>query len=287
VALPNGMDHVASGVQMELYPKRSAFLGPDELSNFSSRPIFNLITTITSKYVMDTVGEVKHRLSKESTVLVSCFGVGIMKKIFQMHFQDSMSRPTFCRGISGQSFWEVSESAEHKDNLASMLKKIRKRQPGFKVVLGITGQSLKIGPPILQNGVESAQNVEARKLRSRYLINTLLRAPFLGACEVAFGLLLFMSFKKLTSASVMGPMAVLRECANADLFANEAAREIGSAPIFEAWSVLRRHLPYLRLRQITEWGTDEVVKTSAYEQLHPMLTDVLAGKETDIDDFNG
>ncbi|KAE9365847.1 hypothetical protein N431DRAFT_472434 [Stipitochalara longipes BDJ] len=289
LVLPDGMEHVADGMQIELYAKRSTGLGPEVLSTFSSRPIFNLITTIRSRHVADTLGEAKHRLSKESTVLVSSYGIGVKNKIFKTHYQDPTSRPTFCRVISGQPFWELAESLQgHKDDLASMMKQKRSRQPGFRVALEAIGQRLGIEPLILKDGAgggESSQAVEERKVQARYLITTLLSAPFLGANEIDYRLVLFVSFKKMASASVVGPLAVMMEYSNGELFADAAAREIDASLIFEVWGVIRRHLPTLQLHQVSSWIAKKTAKTST--QLHSMLLDAISGKETDIDDING
>jgi hypothetical protein len=91
-------------MRIEAYPKRAG-LCPEVLSRFSTAPIFNLIQTVRPRYAAETLGEIKHRLSRESTVLVTGFGLGIMEKIFQMHYPDPTSSPTFCRTLSGQNYY--------------------------------------------------------------------------------------------------------------------------------------------------------------------------------------
>jgi 2-dehydropantoate 2-reductase len=275
---------------MEVYPKHSDSLGPEELSKFSSRPILNLITTVRSRYAADAIAQVKHRLSRESTVLVSGYGLGLVDKIFDRHYPDSKSRPTFYRLLTGQRVWAApghESQTEHKDDLASVMKQQRPKKTGFRVNIGALGQRLRIGPLELRNVAENPGSLREREKRTRYLINLLLRAPFLsdGGNEIPRELMLYLCFTKLLSKSVLGPLAVMRECRNGELFADAAGREIGTSLVFEAWNVMRRYLPTLQLSQALDWVTKEAQKTS--KQIHPMLLEVATGIEIDINDLNG
>jgi hypothetical protein len=95
----------------------------------------------------------------------------------------------------------------------------------------------------------------------------------------------FLCFKKLVSTAVLGPMAVMPQCKNGELFSNPTGREIGQDLIFEAWSVIRRYLPYIKLDQVSGWVIEVIAERGGH--LHPILLEALTGRETDIDDING
>jgi hypothetical protein len=65
-------------MHVDLYPKG---LPGEVASQFSTRPIFNLITTTRARYVASSIEQIKYRLSRESTVLVSGYGIGVLGKL--------------------------------------------------------------------------------------------------------------------------------------------------------------------------------------------------------------
>jgi ketopantoate reductase len=174
---------------------------------------------------------------------------------------------------------------KNKDDLEQVIKHVRIRQPGYRIALLAIGQQLRIGPLQLMNGKETAQAVRGREVRAQYLTELLFDTPFLGANEVPEALMSFLCFKKLVSTAVLGPIAVMRQCTNGELFSDPSGREIGQALIFEAWSVIRRYLPYIKLDQVSGWIVEAIAERR--DHLHPMLLEALTGKETDIDDING
>jgi len=92
-------------------------------------------------------------------------------------------------------------------------------------------------------------------------------------------------FKKHIINAVFGPMSIMRECNNAQMFADPAGMQIAADLINEAYAVAKYTLQGLEPHTVFGWI--EKYLASAGEGVHEMLLDALEGKETDIDVVSG
>jgi hypothetical protein len=127
-----------------------------------------------------------------------------------------------------------------------------------------------------------------REINSEYLIGLLLSTSHMDAHQMDRTQTLYRRFKKHIINAVVGPMSIMRECHNKQIFADPAGRQITADLINEAYFVAKYHLPWLELHRVFHWFAGGYLKGSGMrERYHQMLLDGLDGKETDVDVLSG
>lgn len=158
---------VASGCDIELIEGRESAKGRRP-SQKPSRPIINLVNAVRNRYVVQSLQGIKHRLGRESNIIATHEGLGIMEEIYKKVFPDPASRPSFRVALSGVKI----RKAENRDVGLPTVSDISQdhNQPAFTALWNQTQDftpgelfKIRVGPLALIPGQESKDSVAQRE----------------------------------------------------------------------------------------------------------------------------
>jgi len=249
-------------------------------------PILNLIWCTRARYAYDAIYSVRHRLSKESTVMFIQSGMGILERVMTQIFPDINSRPTFIQASSTQPLWQ--EGQERTPELDVPFDGGRHRENIFDVCLPeVSGQfppELSIGPPVII--LEDPKSQRRRIAASSYLIQKLLAAPLLNAIERSKREILIYQWRRLITTSVFSVLSVYYECPPGDVTKTTEGRQLCFILTQEAYNVLHRHLPSVPISDVFFWLQQEETQARKSKPTSRLLSHIKAGKELDIQFYN-
>ncbi|KAI9833282.1 MAG: hypothetical protein M1819_003676 [Sarea resinae] len=242
--------------------------------------IHNLIVTVPAQNTISALSKVRHRLTRDSTILLLQNGMGVIDQVNKELFPDIETRPNYMLGVITHGIYPIGNT-------------------GFGINLGGLGTiALGILPryPIgdLSSLPPGAKASEKWASSSRYLLQTIIRTPVLAATGFSPTDLQLMQLEKLAVNSIINPLTAVLACRNGDLLNNFALTRTMRLLLAET-SLVIRSLPELqgvpniqtrfaphRLETIT---VSVAAKTS--KNLSSMLQNIRAAKETEIDYING
>lgn len=175
----------------------------------------------------------QHRLSRNSTIIATQEGLGIIERFYQINFPDPRDRPTLrvahlALPIHDDKSMTVTSAAwapkidrrRSEDVLYAC--SLRDQHDGRGYNFEFLPRTRDPGPRIEIGPVAVSENDQLstpqRKAASKYIINLLESNPLFPAGEVDHDKLLFMRLKKLAIRSVVEPMCVLQQCRYGELF---------------------------------------------------------------------
>jgi ketopantoate reductase len=247
-------------------------------------PIKNLVCAVDAQVVVHALQSLKHRLNRDSTILFTQKGMGIMEMVNEQVFPDPKTRPTYIPGIFSHAVWQ-------SDNHATSPDFAHERESGssgleasvplnkLSVKHGIFG-SLILGPVAPVEGEKVMQRV-CRQRSANYFVSALLAAPSLRARCLPANLLLRIRLRDLAVSSVVGPSTVRFQCNNGGLLANEERIAHLQSRLREAARIVQTFDSSLTYEYLERGLGDYLVKTG--DRVNIMFKNVLAGRKTDIE----
>jgi ketopantoate reductase len=258
-----------------------------------SRPVMNLINTTRSRHATTSYEQVAYRMCPESAVIATQEAMGAMEDVFGLVYPDPRYRPTFRIGTLLHNLWEEPiqkrPGSVYKDELEDVLSHRRAENAGFTVSWRGWG-SLVVGPALLRGNDDMLDILDERSKNADYLVDTLSRFPELRTRQVDQNISLFKRFAKMTPNAVIGPLCALYECSIQDVFTNPESQQIGLSLIMEIWRVIRNDVyKPLSLEVVAEFVQREIdlCYTHPTLVLHPILDQVMDGRESDVGPING
>jgi 2-dehydropantoate 2-reductase len=221
--------------------------------------IDNLIVATKTIRTASAISAIKHRLTSESTVLLTQNGMGTADELNDVVFKDPSTRPKYLAAITSHGVYSQGPFRSVHAGLAD-------------VTIGRLGQSTA----------------------PQYLIDKIVQAPILSAREVTPSELLLLQLQKLVINAMMNPMTVIFNCRNGELYNREPILQVMRKLLREASQVIQS-LPQLQgdsisKQRFSQQNLERVVLDVAKKtgkNTSSMLQDVRAGRETEIDYING
>lgn len=242
----------------------------------SDAPIHNLIVTTKASRTIPALSDIRHRLSKNSTICFLQNGMGILDDVSREIFPDPEERPTYVQGIISHG---VNSPSEAND-------------PFYAIHAGYGTIALGVLP---RSGPVTATPPDKRWAPSaRYLIRTLTRVPVLCAVGFTPPELLQLQLEKLAVNSILNPLTVLLDARNGSILYNFALTRTMRLMLAEISLVIRslpelRGIPNVNLRFSPERLETLVVSVAdkTRDNISSMLADVREGRKTEVDYING
>lgn len=229
-------------------------------------PIDHLVLTVKANRTFSALMSVKHRLRRDSTVLLLQNGMGIVEEIKERVFPDPETRPNMVVGITshgvrGEGYWNVTHAGSGT------------------TVLGLVPR---------EDGDRSYPPT------AKYLIRAFLGAPVLTAVTSNWTELLQIQLEKLVVNSVINTMTSLLDCRNGGLLHNFDATRSMRLLIAEACVVIRalpelQGLPDLETRFSPERLETLILAVAerTKDNMSSMLVDIRAGRPPETPYING
>lgn len=230
-----------------------------------------LIVTCKAPQTLKAIMTVKHRLSRDSTVLFLQNGMGVIEQINDKVFPFPEARPHYISGIISHGLMRKSSfHVQHK-------------------AIGTT-----ILSPVPDSRAASNQNETDLAPTTKYLLRTLNLTPQLVATTEPPSSMLQFQLEKLAMNCVINPLAAIFGCNNGELLYNFSITRVMRLLLFEISTVICA-LPELkgvpgiedrfsaeRLRRITVHLANKTARNK-----NSMLQDVEMGRVLEVDFLNG
>lgn len=221
--------------------------------------IDNLIVTTKAIKTVSAVSAIKHRLTSNSTILLTQNGMGTAEELTEQVFRDASSRPNYLACVTSHGVYSQGPFRSVHAGLAS-------------IAIGRVAQSTA----------------------PQYLIDKVVKSPVLSAREVTPPELLLLQLQKLVVNAMINPLTVIFNCRNGDLFNRNAIMRIMRLLLREGSQVIES-LPELqgsakaasRFSEHTLLSVVLDVAEKTAKNTSSMLQDVRAGRDTEIDYING
>jgi 2-dehydropantoate 2-reductase len=221
--------------------------------------IDNLIVTTKAIKTVPALAATKHRLTSNSTILLTQNGMGTAEELTEEVFRDASTRPNYLACVTSHGVYSQGPFRSVHAGLAS-------------VAIGRVAQSTA----------------------PQYLIDKVVEAPVLSAREVTPPELLLLQLQKLVVNAMINPLTVIFNCRNGELFNRDAIMRIMRLLLQEASQVIET-LPELqgdptaasRFSEHTLMSVVLDVAEKTAKNTSSMLQDVRAGRDTEIDYING
>ena len=221
--------------------------------------IDNLIVATKAIKTTAALSAIKHRLTPDSTILLTQNGMGTVDELDKKVFKDPSSRPNYLASVTSHGVYSQGPFRSVHAGLAD-------------VTIGRVAQSA------------------ARQ----YLIDKIVQAPVLSAREVTPRELLFLQLQKLVVNAMINPLTVIFSCRNGELFNRVPILRVMHNLLREASAVIQS-LPELQndptsKQRFSEQNLESIVLDIAEKtakNTSSMLQDVRAGRSTEIDYING
>ncbi|KAB8216316.1 ketopantoate reductase PanE/ApbA C terminal-domain-containing protein [Aspergillus novoparasiticus] len=226
-------------------------------------PIDTLIVAVKANYTRSVLSTVKHRLSRNSTILFLQNGMGILEEVDESVFPDPAQRPHYMIGINTNGTSRTGQLSAHHTSLAMA--------NGTK-----TPGSFALPDP---------------------MIDALSNSPNLNARLVSAEDVLHLQLKKLAINAVLNPLTALLECKIGMLYSSQQpwVRRLIELMLEEISAVLRAlPLPFQTSLDLeAEFAAKQLTSmVEAFARRLPqhsssMMQDIGKGSETEIAYLNG
>jgi ketopantoate reductase len=249
-------------------------------------PIKNLICAVDVQSVVHALQANKHRLSRESTILLTEKGMGIMEMVNEQVFPNPKTRPTYIPGVFSHAVWQSGEVNTNSDVLSE------EREARFSDVEERVNQnslaakrrpfgSLLLGPVAAVEG-ETVKQRKTRQKCANYLLSALLDpAASLGAICVSADKLLFTRLRDLAIASVVGPTTVRYNCNNRGIGADEERIAHVESRLREAARIVQAYFPTLTYEYLAQGLGNYLVMSG--DRVNMMFKNVVSGRKSNIE----
>lgn len=257
----------------------------EEIQKQSSHTLLDyLIVTVKAQQTARSLRPLKHRLTRDSTILFLQNGCGMIDEVNKEVFPNVNERPHYILGINSHGITAAGTSnailagqgviylgtVPRSDHSQLELSTTR-REPGKK----------DIGDGELPN-------------TSKHLLRSLTRIPVLAASHVTSSTLTLHQLDKLAVNCVVNPLTVLLDTPNGYLLRSHHFTVIMRLLLHEISAVFRRlpevqGLPDVDMRFSVSNLQDLVISVTQKtgKNISSMLQDVRKGVETEIDYLNG
>ncbi|KAL6712688.1 2-dehydropantoate 2-reductase (Ketopantoate reductase) (KPA reductase) (KPR) [Coniothyrium glycines] len=273
----------------------------------SSEPISSLIMCSKASYVLQTLSAVKHRLSKDSTILFLQNGMGTIDEVNREIFPDPAVRPHYMLGINSHGVHSSPDGlfatvhAGFGTIALGILPHERDRNPASPHLSDARSDAISQLPSHRSRSedmnAESPPSLTSKfpwTTTQRYLLRTLLRAPVLGAAAYSPPNLLQLQLDKLAVNCIVNPLTVVLDARNGAILNNYALTRTMRLLLAEI-SLVIRSLPELQyipnVQQRFDPGRLETIVVSVAHKtannISSMLADTRSGQQTEIDYING
>jgi 2-dehydropantoate 2-reductase len=193
----------------------------------SSEPIRHLIVSVRASQTVDALLPIRDRLDRASAVLVLQNGLGSVAEVAEKLFPALETRPQFMQGIVLPGGWMPEPFVVRHAALGNIPMGIVPRRGG-RTALSLTSDAM------IENAADS----------TRYLIETLSRAPIIAAEVVQYTELFQRQLEKLVINVVANPLTAILNKSN-NVFDEPALRPLIRSLVEETASIIRA-LPELR-----------------------------------------
>ena len=270
-----GMVETRRGYEVELV-RPSNLDDPDPPPNKAPIIIHNLIVSIKAPLTVSALLSVASRLTRDSTILFLRNVMGIIDEVNAKVFPDPETRPNYMVGVI----------THQVDALKS-----------FSIVhtsMGTTALGLLPRQTAAQSTPGTSMSIPTWAPSSKYLLRTMTRTPVLVAVGFTPTELLQLQLEKLALYAVISPLTVMIDCTNGELLHNFAITRVVRLLLSEISFVIRslpelQGVPNVKIRfspgRLEKMFVDTVTNTA--NSISPMLQDVKASQETEIDYVNG
>ncbi|KAH0545447.1 hypothetical protein FGG08_000448, partial [Glutinoglossum americanum] len=261
----NGISKKQGGYEIEVLKTQ-----PDGSHQGIKDMIDCLITTTKAIHVVSALSAIKARLSRDSAILFTQNGMGIVEKVNEELFPNAEDRPNYMLGIVSHGVYSQHLfSSVHAGRGTISLGPVP-RNPGP------TGGAEDMPPP------------------SRYILQAVLRSPALAAAEVSPTEIVLLQLEKLVANAVINPLTAIFDCKNGQLLGNPHIADLMRLLLSEISLVIRslpemRGIPGTEARFSRERLEEVVVGVAdkTAENISSMLQDVRARRETEVGYING
>ena len=266
------------------------FMANEEAKRNHSR-IKNLVLAVDAQSTVSALLATKHRLSRESTILFTQKGMGIMEEVNQKVFPDLRTRPTYIPAIFSHAVWPSENETIPERNPGAtadpdsdvfsheISQVFSGLSRGFADSLSVShgiGEIL-LGPAAIFDG-ETRQQGEARQRTANYLVSAIIAAKSLNARCVPAKKLLFFRLRDVAINSVLGPMTVRYNCYNGGIVANEERLAHAKGRLREATRVVQAFHPDLTYQHLEKWLGEQLYWTK--DRVHKMFQNVVSGRKS-------
>ncbi|KAE8309629.1 ketopantoate reductase PanE/ApbA C terminal-domain-containing protein, partial [Aspergillus transmontanensis] len=271
--------NVRSGFDVEEFQDGHWRRRPSSYDDPHVSPIDTLIVAVKANYTRSVLNTVKHRLSRNSTILFLQNGMGILEEVDESVFPDPAQRPHYMIGINTNGTSRTGPLSAHHTSLGEMP----------------FGMAPRLSSPELSHG---QWHQDPRLIRSaRPMIDALSNSPNLNARLVSAEDILHLQLKKLAINAVMNPLTALLECKIGMLYSSQQPwiRRMIELMLEEISAVLRA-LPLsfqTSLDLEAEFAAKQLTSmVEAFARRLPqhsssMMQDIGKGSETEIAYLNG
>lgn len=250
-------------------------------------PIQHLILCTKPQFILPTLLAVRHRLSRKSSVLIICSGLGTIEEVLEQDiFPDEQDRPKFLYGVMNHYV--------ERPNIS-----ISNRHPRHFQIHHTRHGSLYISQdPLYGTGKKMVDQLIAEPnqsiQQSAYLIDNLLQSPRLSGTLMAPLDLHMQQLETLALQSVLLPLTALMDTHSSGLLSNYPLTRTIRLLLAET-SLVIRSLPELRGHPNieTRFAPDRLerlmvkIARDSAPRSSSMLKDVRWGVETEVDYMNG
>ena len=250
----------------------------------SNAPINHLIVTTKAHQTVKSLLPLKHRLSRDSTIVFLQNGCGTVEEVNDAVFPHVLERPNYMIGINSHGIYATGpSSAVHAGHGVIYLG-----------ILPRDDQEPPKRPRFRKLSIEDEGDEVEFVETSRYLLHSLTHLPILAAVPVPPSTLVLHQFDKLAVNCVVNPLTVLLDAPNGSILQNHQLSRTMRLLLFEISAIFRRlpeveGIPNIDLRfspdRLEHLVVNVAQKTS--QNISSMLQDVRRGVETEIDYLNG
>ncbi|KAJ5652396.1 Ketopantoate reductase ApbA/PanE [Penicillium longicatenatum] len=287
----NGLDDIKTGFDVEVLSdgvwqevlkdeskeKLESDIPLDQVEDISTdvnhEHIECLIVTSKASVAKTAIKSVKHRLTKESTIVLVQNGMGVVEMLNHSLFPNPEDRPTYVQGVVSHGLTRID-----KFHVAHL---------GVGTMVFAPTISEKTPALLAEDDTHWAPT-------TKYILRLLALTPSLVATIDTPAALLQYQLEKLAVNCLINPLTALNDCTNGELLYIFNITRIMRLLLFEISSVIYA-LPELqgvpgieerfspeRLRRITLAMANNTSKNTS-----SMLHDLRAGSETEIEHMNG
>lgn len=232
-----------------------------------------LIVVVKAPQTVRALRSVRHRLTRDSTVLLLQNGMGAIDELNRRLFKHPDNRPHYMAGV-------ISHGLAQKTP--------------FQVAHTGVGTTI-LSPVPARDGAAMTSSDEADWApTTKYLLRTLtLTPPLVAVAETPSSILLY-QLEKLAMNAVINPLTSLMECRNGEILYNYKFTRIMRLLLIEISSVIRalpelQGIPGIETRFAPErlrWLVVQLANKTG-NNVSSMLSDVLGGRQTEILYING
>ena len=257
----------------------------NEKAKESLGPIKNLICAVDVQSVVRALQANKHRLSRESTILLTAKGMGIMEMINEQVFPNPKTRPTYIPGVFSHAVWSGKDntnsavlSAEMEARFSGVEERVNQSSLAVK---RLPFGSLLLGPVAAVEG-ETIKQRNTRQKCASYLLSALLDpGASLGASCVSADKLLFTRLRDLAIASVIGPTTVRYNCNNRGIGADEERIAHVESRLREAARIVQAYFPVLTYEYLAQGLGNYLIMSG--DRFNTMFKNVVSGIKSNIE----